>query len=165
MHHSMLPLIISCTRSWNFAWHLLWRSTTEGKDVVKFLAISQTIHTKCAATVCFTQCTLFFRKVCFLLKICLPCVICGTYVSKINAVLWRNARQSFASLALFTWLVYVRTYCVPIASLNKTSEFGRSGRKNVMSMRELFCPDPLAGFEKIAGFQIFYCLKIKCFHS
>ena len=39
------------------------------------------------------------------------------------------------------------------------------GRKNVMSMRELFCPDPLAGFEKMAGFQIFYCLKIKCFHS
>ena len=40
-----------------------------------------------------------------------------------------------------------------------------SGRKNVMSMRELFFPDPLAGFEKMAGFQIFYCLKIKCFHS
>ena len=40
-----------------------------------------------------------------------------------------------------------------------------SGRKNVMSMRELVCPDPLAGFEKMAGFQIFSCLKIKCFHS
>ena len=37
--------------------------------------------------------------------------------------------------------------------------------ENVMSMRELVCPDPLAGFEKMAGFQIFYCLKIKCFHS
>ena len=42
---------------------------------------------------------------------------------------------------------------------------GGSGRKTVMSMRELFCSDPLAGFEKMAGFQIFYCLKIKCFHS
>ena len=40
-----------------------------------------------------------------------------------------------------------------------------SGRKNVMSMRDLFCPDPLAGLEKMAGSQIFYCLKIKCFHS
>ena len=40
-----------------------------------------------------------------------------------------------------------------------------SGRKNVMSMRELFCPDPLTGFENMAGFQIFYCLKINCFHS
>ena len=40
-----------------------------------------------------------------------------------------------------------------------------SGRKNVMSMRQLFRPDPLTGFEKMAGFQIFYCLKMKCFHS
>ena len=40
-----------------------------------------------------------------------------------------------------------------------------SGRKNVMSMRELFCPHPLTGFEKMAGFQIFYCLKIRCCHS
>ena len=34
-----------------------------------------------------------------------------------------------------------------------------SGRKNVMSMRELFCPDPLAGSEKMAGFQIFFLPK------
>ena len=40
-----------------------------------------------------------------------------------------------------------------------------SGRKNVMSMRERFRPDPLAGFEKMAGFQKFYCLKIRCFQS
>ena len=33
-----------------------------------------------------------------------------------------------------------------------------SGRKNVMSMRDFLCPDPLAGFEKMAGFQIFHCL-------
>ena len=130
----MLPLIISCTRSWNFAWHLLWRSTTESKNVVKVLAISQAIHTQSAArmiifqrknlsylTVCFTQCTWFFQKVCFLLKTCLPCVICGTYVKKIHAVLWHSARQSFASLGLFTWLVYVRTYCVPIATLNQNT--------------------------------------------
>ena len=40
-----------------------------------------------------------------------------------------------------------------------------SGRKNVMSMRELFCPDSLAGFEKMAGFQNFFGLIIKRFHS
>ena len=40
-----------------------------------------------------------------------------------------------------------------------------SGRKNVMSMRELFCPDSLAGFEKMAGFQNFLCLRIKRFYS
>ena len=32
-----------------------------------------------------------------------------------------------------------------------------------MSMRELFCSDPLAGFEKMAGFQIFYRQKKKMF--
>ena len=42
---------------------------------------------------------------------------------------------------------------------------GISGRKNVMSMREHFCQDPLAGFEKKAGFQKFFCLIIKRFHS
>ena len=129
----MLPLIISCTRSWNFAWHLLWRSTTESKNIVKFLAISQTVHAVCREDdyfpkgenlnyfkiVCFTQCTLFFQKVCFLLPICLPCVICGSYVTKINAVLWDIARQTFASLGLFTWFAYGRTYWVPIASLNQ----------------------------------------------
>ena len=29
------------------------------------------------------------------------------------------AWQILASLGLFTWLVYVRTYCVPIATLNQ----------------------------------------------
>ena len=33
-----------------------------------------------------------------------------------------------------------------------------------MSMRNLFCPDPLAGFEKMAGFQICFRLIIKRFH-
>ena len=47
MHHSTLPLFISCTRPWKFAWHLLWSSTTESKNIVKLLAISQTIHTMC----------------------------------------------------------------------------------------------------------------------
>ena len=117
MHHSMLPLIISYTRSLNFGWHLLRRSTTESKSIVKLLAISQTIHIVCCEDdffqrenlnylmVCFTRCTLFFQKVCFLLQICSPCVFCGTcgtYVTKINAVLWHSARQTFPSLGLFT---------------------------------------------------------------
>ena len=49
--------------------------------------------------VCFTQCTLFFQK--FVLYCLFPCVICGSYVTKINAVLWHSARQTFASLGLF----------------------------------------------------------------
>ena len=128
--------IISCARSWNFAWHLLWHLTTERKNIIKLLAISRTIHTVCCKDdhfpkgkfklfklllnlyliVCFTQCTLFFQKVCFLLPICLPCVICGSYVAKINAVLRHSARQTFASLGLFTfaciacvWQVWIKT--------------------------------------------------------
>ena len=34
--------------------------------------------------------------------------------------------------------------------------FHISGRKNVMSMCELFCPDPLAKFEKWQDFKIFF---------
>ena len=45
-------------------------------------------------------------------------------------------------------------------SAHPLSQAQDSGRKNVMSMRELFCPDPLAGSEKMAGFQIFFCPKI-----
>ena len=43
------------------------------------------------------------------------------------------------------------------------TKVGISGRENVMSKRELFCPDPRAGFEKLAGFQKFCCLIIKRF--
>ena len=153
----MLRLIISCTRSWNFAWRL-WHWTTDSKNIVKLLVTSQTIHILCCENdyfakrkfklfnnkpfpnslgplfqnkvkfstfytemifhshankshfhkrgcalglilkvrvfgtrkwpICFTQCTLFFQKDCFLLTICLPCVISGSYVTQINAVLW-----------------------------------------------------------------------------
>ena len=38
-----------------------------------------------------------------------------------------------------------------------------SGRKNVMSIRERFRPDPLAGFEKMAEFQIFSVRNIPKF--
>lgn len=52
MHHSMFPLIISCTRSCNFVWCALWCSTTESKNIVKPLAISQIITT---CDNCFTK--------------------------------------------------------------------------------------------------------------
>ena len=35
----------------------------------------------------FRSVTLFFQKVCFLLPICLLCITCGSYVTKINALL------------------------------------------------------------------------------
>ena len=50
----------------------------------------------------------------------LPCVICGTYVTRINAVSWHIGRHSRRLLiGLFNSLVYVHTYCLPIATLNQ----------------------------------------------
>ena len=53
--------------------------------------------------------------------------ICGSYVTKINAVLWHSAQQTFALLGLFTWLICICMYCVPIATLNqnKRTLFGQ----------------------------------------
>ena len=53
--------------------------------------------------VCFPQCTLFFRKVCFLLPICLQCIICGSHVTKDKCCVVQSARKRFASLGLFTF--------------------------------------------------------------
>ena len=46
-----------------------------------------------------------FQKVCFLLPICSSCVICGSYATKRNVLLWQSARQTLASLGLLIWLV------------------------------------------------------------
>ena len=59
--------------------------------------------------VCFTQCTVFFPKSLFSIADLLPRVICGSYVTEINSVLWHSARQTFASLGLFT---FTRTACL-----------------------------------------------------
>ena len=123
----MLPLVISCTRSWNFAWHLLWRSTTESKNIVKLLAISQTIHTVCCEddyfpkgkfnlfNTLFHSVYLVFPKTLFsiadLFAVRYPLVVCNE--DKCCVVTQRAADIRVA------WLVYVRTYCVPIATLNQ----------------------------------------------
>ena len=59
--------------------------------------------------VCFTQCTVFFPKSLFSIADLLPRVICGSYVTEINSVLWHSARQTFASLGLFS---FTRTACL-----------------------------------------------------
>ena len=112
MHHSMLPLIISFTRSWNFAWHL-WRSKTESKNIVKLLAIIQIIHTVRYEDDYFPKgkFTLFnslFHLV-YLLPICLPCVICGSYVTKINAEMWHSALHSRRLACIRSHVL--RAYC------------------------------------------------------
>ena len=62
--------------------------------------------------VCFTQCTLFFQYVWFLLPICLLCLICAVYVTRICAVSWQIARQTFWSRRLACLRSHVlRAYC------------------------------------------------------
>ena len=66
--------------------------------------------------ICFTWCTLLFQYVCFLLPICLPCFSWGAYCNE-GKCCFATHRAVDISVA---WLVYVRTYCVPIATLNQS---------------------------------------------
>ena len=91
------------------------------KNVAKLLAISQTAHTVCCEddyfpkgkfkfyNSLFHSVYLVFHKVCFLLPICL--VICNK--DKCCVV------TKHAADIRVTWLVYVCTYCMPIATLNQ----------------------------------------------
>ena len=45
--------------------------------------------------------TLFFQYVWFLFPICLLCLICAMYVTRINAVSWQIARQTFYSRLVY----------------------------------------------------------------
>ena len=45
---------------------------------------------------------------------------CGSFLSGMLFTLYESfGWQISASLCLFTWLVYIRTYCVPITTLNQ----------------------------------------------
>ena len=59
--------------------------------------------------VCFTTCTLFFH-VRFLFSICLPGVICGTYVTRINVVSSHFARQTLWSRRLLVYFACLRSH-------------------------------------------------------
>ena len=79
--------------------------------------------------VCFARCTLFFQKVCFVLPICLPCVICGSYITKMNAVLWHNARHSRRLACLHSHVL--RAYCnFESKQANSITLFGRRPNNN-----------------------------------
>ena len=49
------------------------------------------------------------------------------------------------------------------AACSSRDSFAYSGRKNAVSMRERFCPDPLAGFEKMAGISNIFLPKNEMF--
>ena len=85
-------------------------ATTENKNIVKLFAISQTIHTVCCEDdylnyliVCFTQCTLFALRYLWVVSNedkCCVVTLCAADIC-------------------IAWIVYVRTYCVPVATLNQ----------------------------------------------
>ena len=127
----MLPFIISCTRSWNFAWHDLWRSTTESKNIVKLLAMSQTIHSVCCEDNYFPKekfklfnslfhsvylvfSNFFFYCIADLFAVRYLWVVCNE--DKCCVVTQHAADNRVA------WLVHVRTYCVPIATVNQNKQ-------------------------------------------
>ena len=127
MHHSMLPLINSCTRSSNFAWHLLWRSTTKSKNIVKLLAINQTIRTVCCKDDYFPKGKFkLFNSLFHSVHLVIPKslfsiahlfavrYLCGVFSEDKCSVVTQRAADIRVA-----WLVYVRTYCVPIATLNQ----------------------------------------------
>ena len=53
----------------------------------------------------FTKSALFFQYVWFLLPICLPCVVCGTYLTGSNAVPRDTSRGRHSGRV--AWLVYL----------------------------------------------------------
>ena len=76
--------------------------------------------------VCFTQCTLFFQYVWFLLTICLPCIIsfCGAYVpgNEDKCCVVTHGVADVLVTSLLAWLVYLACLCsyvLPIATLNQ----------------------------------------------
>ena len=129
----MLPLMISCTRSWNFAWHfvlaldnwepkycqtlgnepnhlhrVLWgRLFSKGK-IKLFNSLFHSVF-------------LVFRKSLFSIADLFPIsylwFVCNE--DKCCVVTQRGADFRVA------WLVYVRTYCVPVATLNQNKRSGR----------------------------------------
>ena len=133
MHHSILPSIISCTRSWNFAWHLLWRSTTESKYIVKLLAVSQTIHTVCCEDDYFPKEKFkLFNSLFHSVYLAFPKSLFSIENLFAMGYLWDVCNEDKCCVVTqraadicVAWLVYVRTYCVPIASLNEKKRSGR----------------------------------------
>ena len=127
MHHSMLPLIILHTRSWNFAWHLPWRATTESKYIVKVLAISQTIYTVCCEDDYFPNGKFkLFNSLFHSVYLVFPkrlFSVADLFGVRYLWVVFNEDKccvmtQRAADIRV-AWLVYVRTHCVPIATLNQ----------------------------------------------
>ena len=82
--------------------------------------------------VCFTRCTLFFQLVCFLLPICLHALAMSHIVTRMNAVSWHIAWQTFASLGLLT---FARIGCLLQLWIKTSDLFGRRPNNKTRNKR------------------------------
>ena len=66
-----------------------------------------------------------------------------------------HSRRLACLLGLFTWLVYVRTYCVPIATLNQNSRSRLlySGGAQIIKIKTSFRGKTSGGVEKCRPFS------------
>ena len=115
--------------SFNVTLNYLMHENLEQIIIVKLLVISQTVpFTLCAARtiifqrenlnyliVCFTQCTLSFQKSLFSIADLFAVHYLWVVCSKDKCCV---VTQCTADIHI-TWLVYVRTYCMPIATLDQ----------------------------------------------
>ena len=130
----MLPLIISCTRSWNFWWHFFGRSTTESKNIVKLLAISQTIHTVCCEGDYFPKAKFkLFNSLLHSVYLVFPKSLFSIATLFAVRCLWVICNEDKCCVVTqcaadipVAWLVYVCTYCLPMLLWIKTSELDYS---------------------------------------
>ena len=109
-----------------------WIVCTMKKGNDQYLWCGRKTFTPCAAkTIIFQRVNLnytlfhsvylvFSIRLFSIVNFFLPCVICGIYVTRINAVSWHIGRHLRRLLiGLFNSLVYVHTYCLPIVTLNQ----------------------------------------------
>ena len=126
--NSMLPLIILCKRSWNFAWHFFGIRKLRAKILSNaYLAISQTIHTVCCKDDYFPKGKFkLYNSLCHSVYLVFPKSLFSIADLFAMRYLWVVCNenkccvvtQSAADIRV-AWLVYVRRHCVSIATLNQ----------------------------------------------
>ena len=104
-----------------------WRSTTDSKNIVKLLAISQTIHTVCCEDGYFPKgkFKLFDSLFHSVYLVCPKTLFCIADLFTVR-YLWILCNEDKCCVVTHraadirvAWLIYARTHCVPIAILNQ----------------------------------------------
>ena len=104
-----------------------WRSTNDSKNIVKLLAISQTIHTVCCEGGYFPKgkFKLFNSLFHSVYLVCPKTLFCIADLFTVR-YLWILCNEDKCCVVTHraadirvAWLIYAHTHCVPIATLNQ----------------------------------------------